>query len=245
MKPHVVACCTVLLSLVVVASRPPIAQTAPNPARSLEQQLFEDLDANPLAPGVKRETTKPIPQTQQGQPPAREGLETQLSRELGEAAVSEDVDPILDIVQQMQQAQSLIGQAKTGQTTQQVQAGILASLDELLRSAREQQQTAQAGQSNAKGDAPRQTPKQTEAKPNGKGKPNTNAPKASQPKPGSSGSHRPNMAEMNELLKNVWGELPEHQREQMLELPIEEFLPKYELMIESYFKRLSEEQGRE
>jgi len=30
----------------------------------------------------------------------------------------------------------------------------------------------------------------------------------------------------------------------MLQLPIEEFLPKYELLIEEYFRRLAEEQGK-
>ena len=48
------------------------------------------------------------------------------------------------------------------------------------------------------------------------------------------------MDRMRELIKGLWGELPAHQREQMLQLPIEEFLPKYELLIEKYFRRLSE-----
>ncbi len=35
--------------------------------------------------------------------------------------------------------------------------------------------------------------------------------------------------------------LPQHDREQMLQLPPEEFPPKYELQIEDYFRRLAEE----
>ena len=35
-------------------------------------------------------------------------------------------------------------------------------------------------------------------------------------------------------------ELPQHEREQMLQIPPEEFLPKYELQIEEYFRRLSQ-----
>jgi hypothetical protein len=42
-------------------------------------------------------------------------------------------------------------------------------------------------------------------------------------------------------MKQLWGELPEHAREQMLQLPDEEFPPKYESLIEDYFRRLSEE----
>ncbi len=37
------------------------------------------------------------------------------------------------------------------------------------------------------------------------------------------------------------GALPERAREQMLQLPAEEFLPKYELEIEDYFRRLAGE----
>lgn len=60
--------------------------------------------------------------------------------------------------------------------------------------------------------------------------------------PGMKVIHQPNMEEMRTLLKSLWGELPEREREQMLQLPVEEFLPKYELLIEQYFQRLSEQQ---
>ena len=45
---------------------------------------------------------------------------------------------------------------------------------------------------------------------------------------------------MRGMMKRLWGELPERQREQMMQMPLEEFLPEYELMIEDYFRRLSE-----
>ena len=53
------------------------------------------------------------------------------------------------------------------------------------------------------------------------------------------------MAEMRTVLKQLWGELPQRQREQMLEPPVEEFLPKYEQQIEEYFRRLSEDKTRQ
>jgi hypothetical protein len=43
---------------------------------------------------------------------------------------------------------------------------------------------------------------------------------------------------MQDLLKNVWGELPPRLRQQMLQSSMEQFLPKYELLIEEYFKTL-------
>lgn len=254
MRTQGLVSCIAMFALVAIAANPNLTRAGTGPSRSLEQQLLEDLDTNPLDPDLQRDehkpkdkapAAKPAPEEQKGEPKAGEDLERQLSRELGAAAVSEADDPLLAIVQQMHHAQSLIGKAQAGEKTQQLQAGILASLDQLLKAARDQKQPSQGSQSNSKQDAPRRTPNQTEAKASGTGKPNAKSAKTSQAKPGKSGSRRPDMTEMSEVLKNVWGELPEHEREQMLELPMEEFLPKYELLIESYFKRLAEEQGRE
>jgi hypothetical protein len=46
------------------------------------------------------------------------------------------------------------------------------------------------------------------------------------------------------LMKDAWGQLPAREREQMLQAPPEQFLPKYELLLEKYYKRLAEEQQR-
>ena len=43
-------------------------------------------------------------------------------------------------------------------------------------------------------------------------------------------------------MKDVWGQLPAREREQMLQSPPEQFLPKYELLLEKYYKRLADEQ---
>ena len=49
--------------------------------------------------------------------------------------------------------------------------------------------------------------------------------------------------ELRAAIRRLWGQLPEHARGQMLQSPVEEFPPKYEVMIEEYFRRLSEEKG--
>jgi hypothetical protein len=46
------------------------------------------------------------------------------------------------------------------------------------------------------------------------------------------------------LLKDAWGNLPEHEREQMLQSPPEKFLPKYELLIERFYQGLIEAQQK-
>lgn len=247
MSMHALVRSAALVVLVATASDPLSSQAGSGPSRSLEQQLMEDLDTNPIDADLQREM-KAKPEAKRPVPPegekAREELKRRLSRELGDAAVSEDENPMLDIAQKMQQVQGLVGKAETGQPTQQLQAGILTRLDELLKAARSQKQQCKGGQSSSKGAAPRQASAQSQPKPDSKGKPNE--PKTTKAQPGGKpGVYRPDMAEMNDVLKRVWGELPEREREQMLELPVEEFLPKYELLIESYFKRLAEEQGKE
>ena len=48
---------------------------------------------------------------------------------------------------------------------------------------------------------------------------------------------------VDEMVKALWGQLPARSREQMLQSFTDEFLPKYELEIEQYYRRLSEEQS--
>ena len=51
---------------------------------------------------------------------------------------------------------------------------------------------------------------------------------------------KPDMERTRARMMRLWGELPPHVREQMLQSPVEDFPPKYELMIEEYFRRLAE-----
>ena len=50
---------------------------------------------------------------------------------------------------------------------------------------------------------------------------------------------KPDMERTRARMMRLWGELPPHVREQMLQSPVEDFPPKYELMIEEYFRRLA------
>jgi hypothetical protein len=48
-------------------------------------------------------------------------------------------------------------------------------------------------------------------------------------------------ADVQPLLKRLWGHLPERVREQMLQSYSDSFLPQYELELEKYYRRLAEE----
>lgn len=54
-------------------------------------------------------------------------------------------------------------------------------------------------------------------------------------------THKPNAVDMRTMMKRLWGELPEHARGRMLQLPTEKFPPKYERQIEAYYRRLADE----
>jgi hypothetical protein len=49
--------------------------------------------------------------------------------------------------------------------------------------------------------------------------------------------------DVGELVKHLWGHLPERSREQVLQSFSVEFLPKYELEIEEYYRQLSDEES--
>jgi hypothetical protein len=52
-------------------------------------------------------------------------------------------------------------------------------------------------------------------------------------------------SELRSAMNRLWGELPQHAREQMLQTPVEEFPTKYEQSIEDYFRRLADENTKE
>jgi hypothetical protein len=193
------------------------------------------------------------PKQPSGGPATPGALNEQLQRELGSAAQSQADSPLVDIARAMLQVEQRIGEADSGQETQEMQGRILTNLDELLRQARAQCQACQGacnkpgGQQQVAQREKVQQPKDVPPAPYVKRK---NSGGGADPSRAKAGPDRvspamkvikqPNMEEMRALLKDLWGELPERERQQMLQLPVEEFLPKYELLIEQYFKRLAE-----
>jgi len=145
----------------------------------------------------------------------------------------------------MRQVEGLIAQTESGPQTQDLQKQIVSSLDELIKQARSCSKKCSPSQSSQKV-ASRQQVRQPNKKPKeGRIKPGDKRATNPAGKPGQAGPRRPTPEEMKELVKSVWGELPEAEREQMLQWMSEgEFLPKYELLLEQYFKRLVEEGNR-
>jgi hypothetical protein len=163
------------------------------------------------------------------------------------AIIPEEQSPLLGISQEMRAAQLRIADNDAGLATQNIQQEIVAKIDQLIEQARK---SCQGGtcQSKPQGTTPREsTPKPSS--PNNGNKsgeqkastkpvenPNATTQKAT---PGSKVDKDARRAALETL--PGWGQLSPRQREQMLQLPPEDFLPKYQEMIEDYYRRLSQE----
>jgi hypothetical protein len=217
---------------------------AAQPPSPLDQELLDGLGSDPLDP-VDRQPAEAGPaQGQKGVDQPDEDLQRRLRRELGDAAEKESDNPLLEIARKMRDAERRLDQHDAGPTTQIVQKEIVDDLEKLIDQARKAAKQPAGGQSRSQPVASRQPVGQpsTGGEPQG-GQPNdrpaadsTQRPRAANDRP-----RQVDVEQVQAIIKELWGELPEREREQMLESPPEEFLPKYELLIEEYFRRLSEE----
>jgi len=212
----------------------------------VDRELFgpDDRGAKPAAPQPPRKTDAPAKPDRPPKPDAAAGDRSErLSRELGPAG--EKDDPLVDIARQMHQAEGLLGQAECGPRTQQLQGRIVADLEELLKEARKRcggsgqrssPQSAQGGGPQP-GGRPKQNPNPSPSKIAAKPGPKPT------PQAKGAGPSRADPAQRAALQSRVWGNLPQRERMQMEQKPPEQFLPKYDLLIEEYFRRLAEEKA--
>lgn len=150
----------------------------------------------------------------------------------------------------MQNAQTVLAQPGSGtqsgtiKLASSVQQGVVTELDQLIASLSKQCQ-CQGGQC----DKPPQPNGNNQPKPGNK----PGSAMASSPAAARDSTDRLNRTtaqsvdkgNVDEVVKKLWGNLPERSREQMLQSFSDEFLPQYQLEIEQYYRRLSEEQGTE
>lgn len=197
---------------------------------SIDDELLEDLGADPID-DFDRELFDRDRRRRGG-----EGL-------LGEAAAAEDENPLLSVARRMREVERQIGRHESKQSTQAVQKQIVADLDALIRQARKACKKCGPGGNQPPGVRPRRRIGPPGSKSGaGDGKSGDGSATAgTRRSPGRGDARKVDMGQMRQLIKRLWGELPPSQREQMLQLPIEEFLPKYEWLTEEYFRRLSQE----
>ena len=162
---------------------------------------------------------------------------------LQEMPQDEDANPMATVEREMEELKLRLGRADSGPVTRQLEHQVVDQLDRLIEQAKKSGGKSQPGKCNSPGSARDSVnpPGQKPGSPSGK-TPSDKPASTNSPRPPSDGSsRRPDAAETQSRIKKLWGALPEHVRERMLQSPSEDFPPKYELQIEDYFRRLSEE----
>jgi hypothetical protein len=240
-------------------------------SRSLDQELLEDLD-NELLDGTSKKLPPPKTDMPAGKRSGEErgadkegGEKPSANSPPGDDpdAMGEDIgqgpeDPLTRIGREMRVVERLIAEKKAAEAAaDSVKAGQLqdkivdelAKLIETLEKQQQQQQqsSAASGKKNKQqGLAGRQRVNQPKSAGNGgsqqAGSKNNQPARDSTERLSKNETQRPDMGQMKGLMKDLWGQLPAHAREQMLQTSPEQFLPRYELQLEKYYKRLAEQQ---
>jgi hypothetical protein len=193
----------------------------------------QDRAGDPLLDDLKSSPTK-----SKEPAPTAASLKERLRQELtGGEDIGEEQQPLQRIRRRMRLAEELIAAKATAQDTQELQKLISDELAAIVAQAQKQ----------GPGGSPRKPPtgQQSQAtNPMGEG---TGEAKAGPPRDSSqrleSGEvdSAKSAADARAVMHRLWGNLPEKVREQMQNAPIEQFLPKYDKLIQQYYKRLAEE----
>lgn len=222
-------------------------------AKSLDDQLLEDLAIDAEKPSTGRTPTKesmPAPKNAGGESedgsaaaPGQPNKRT-LDDELLDGLEGEDVslsgkqaneNPLARLNQRMKEVERRIADARSDEKTQRLEREISDDLSKLI--AQLQRQCSQCKKPSSQSSRRQQT---------SLAKPGQSAGQQPSEKPSADSSARlkekqtakVDAARMQEMLKDVWGHLPPHLRQQMEQSANEEFLPKYELEIAEYFRSL-------
>ncbi len=225
-----------LLAPFLFAQSPPPSSTDDELLKQLNEKSTDDVDRELF--GEKKKDKK----TENGTGQGGDGLQEQLRRELGAATEKEEDNPVLGIARRMLDVQSRIAGADAGENVQDEQKKIIADLDKLIEQAKKSCNCSGSCSNPKQGSS--RTPSSSAAKKPGSkpgNKPSDKPARQSSQRPPDKKAVKPDPAEMRNLIKDLWGELPPNVREQMMQNPTEQFVPQYESMIEEYYRRLSEE----
>ncbi|MFM7845199.1 MAG: hypothetical protein ACKPEY_13335, partial [Planctomycetota bacterium] len=127
-----------------------------------------------------------------------------------------------------------LSQEDSSAATQALQDRILGELENLIDSAGNS-----AGQASAQAAAEPTEDKSSTKSSTGNLRP-TDKPSSGDKDPdSSSGADQSGPAAAQRFTKEIWGELPAQQREELINALPDKFLPLYESMLEQYYRRLS------
>jgi hypothetical protein len=233
-------------SFALAAAEPNGGDKSPPSGKSARQKvddaLLDDLD-NELLEGVGDIKKRP----DKSRPDDESSPEKPLAPPDGEdvGMPSAEDDPLGYISQEMRQAQQLLPERDKRALAEQLHQRIVEDLAKLIEQAQQRRAQQQASKSKGQQQSARRQPVQQPKASPGDANQTSNAPASdSTNRLGRAEQARPDPELFQGLLKETWGNLPERDREQMLQSSRERFLPQYELMIERYYRRLAEERTK-
>ncbi|MCE9603990.1 MAG: hypothetical protein K8U03_03710 [Planctomycetia bacterium] len=158
----------------------------------------------------------------------------------GNAEEKESDDPLVRLSRRVRDAEQRLRRTDSGDQTQELQRGIVEDLEKLI--ARIEQQKSQQSSSKSKGPPSGQKPgpkKPGPPKPGDKpgDKPSSN-PSDSSDELTAKKAERPEAGKLKEMLEKIWGQLPERERQDVMQSSFDDFPTKYQYSIEQYFKTL-------
>jgi hypothetical protein len=189
----------------------------------LDRKLLEGLPerAKDSAPAAKSSAAKPL-----------EGLQPPKGAEAEVRLRGDSEHPLVRIANAMRAVENRISQSDTSRSTQEAQTQIVKDLSALLEKA--QPQTSASSEQSASQSGTNRVSR-------GTGDPAAGPPRDSTTKVERGTKVATEAADVKEVMRRIWGHLPEKLRDQMQASLSEEFLPKYQQLIEDYYRRLAEE----
>ncbi|HVT26713.1 MAG TPA: hypothetical protein VHE81_01730 [Lacipirellulaceae bacterium] len=240
-------CLAIILEVVVAVAALGATSNQPtsNGAESLGDQLLND-----LAPDAGEPTAPPQPVQR---PKSMSEIEASLKASTPFHSFGAGANPtkqtLLQVQHSMQQAGLLLArpssneQSNSARLAAPVQQKVLSDLDKLIAELSKQCRCkggqCQGGQCNKPCDKPGTKPGKSGVA-MGSGR---TAARDSTDRLDRTSAQPVDKGQIDETVKSLWGNLPARSREQMLQSYSDEFLPKYEIEIEQYYRRLSEEQA--
>jgi len=212
------------------AQSPPAGSKPPAKTRALDQQLLDDLDRELLKdlPGATQQAGDEIAPSRPGGMPARSGAKGNHD----DPSSIDSNSPFAKIAQRMRSVENRIARHDTSITTQEEQDQIINDIDALLDAAKKgrnggKKETDSAGSASHAGV--------------GTGDNVPGSPRDSTNRIEHGSKESVETADVKDVLQRFWGHLPQRLRDEMQTSFSEQFLPKYERVIEEYYKRLAEE----
>lgn len=190
-------------------------------------------------------------------PAGKSPLDDELIRSLKKAAsdATADADRLERAIQGMRDASKRMESADPGKETQALQARVVEDLEQLLKQLQQQQKQKQkqnSSQNQQQQDRQKLQQQQLDPKNSGSRQPQPSQPDAAsqqrrndpardaQENVTAAQRARDEEARREQMVKDVWGHLPPHLREAMMQSFKEKYLPQYEDLVRRYYEALAE-----